>query len=45
MMSGLIAHLVESELKNFQSMNSNFGLLPRPIVKAPSNKRKHLQAE
>ena len=45
MISGLIAHLVESELKNFQPMNSNFGLLPRPIVKAPSKKRKELQAE
>jgi folate-dependent tRNA-U54 methylase TrmFO/GidA len=45
MLSGLITHLVEPELKNFQSMNSNFGLLPRPTVKAPSKKRKLLQAE
>jgi methylenetetrahydrofolate--tRNA-(uracil-5-)-methyltransferase len=45
MISGLISHLVESELKNFQPMNSNFGLLPRPTVKAPSKKRKQLQAE
>jgi|GEM_PF-1526076 len=45
MLSGLIAHLVESELKNFQPMNSNFGLLPRPTVKAPGKKRKLLQAE
>jgi len=45
MISGLIAHLVESELKNFQPMNSNFGLLPRPTIKAPSKKRKQLQAE
>ena len=45
MISGLIAHLVESDPKNFQPMNSNFGLLPRPTVKAPSKKRKELQAE
>jgi methylenetetrahydrofolate--tRNA-(uracil-5-)-methyltransferase len=45
MLSGLISHLVGSELKNFQPMNSNFGLLPRPTVKAPSKKRKQLQAE
>jgi len=45
MISGLISHLTESELKNFQPMNSNFGLLPRPTVKAPSKKRKELQAE
>jgi methylenetetrahydrofolate--tRNA-(uracil-5-)-methyltransferase len=45
MISGLISHLVESELKNFQPMNSNFGLLPRPTVKAPSKKKKQLQAE
>jgi len=45
MISGLIAHLVKSELKNFQPMNSNFGLLPRPTVKAPSKKRKQLQAD
>jgi len=45
MISGLIAHLVESEFQNFQPMNSNFGLLPRPTVKAPSKKRKLLQAE
>jgi len=45
MISGLISHLTEAELKNFQPMNSNFGLLPRPTVKAPSKKRKQLQAE
>jgi methylenetetrahydrofolate--tRNA-(uracil-5-)-methyltransferase len=45
MISGLIAHLVESDPKHFQPMNSNFGLLPRPTVKAPSKKRKELQAE
>lgn len=45
MISGLIAHLVESDPKNFQPMNSNFGLLPRPSIKAPGKKRKQLQAE
>jgi len=45
MISGLIAHLVESELKNFQPMNSNFGLLPRTTVKTPRKNRKQLQAE
>jgi methylenetetrahydrofolate--tRNA-(uracil-5-)-methyltransferase len=45
MIAGLIAHLVESDPDNFQPMNSNFGLLPRPTVKAPSKKRKELQAD
>ena len=45
MISGLIERLVESDPENFQPMNSNFGLLPRPTVKAPSKKRKELQAE
>jgi len=29
----------------FQPMNANFGLLPRPVAKAPSKKRKQVQAE
>ena len=45
MIAGLITHLVEADPDNFQPMNSNFGLLPRPTVKAPSKKRKELQAE
>ena len=45
MINGLISHLVESDPENFQPMNSNFGLMPRPTVKAPSKKRKELQAE
>ena len=45
MINGLISHLVESDPEHFQPMNSNFGLLPRPTVKAPSKKRKELQAE
>jgi methylenetetrahydrofolate--tRNA-(uracil-5-)-methyltransferase len=45
MISGLISHLTESAPDTFQPMNSNFGLLPRPTGKAPSKKRKQLQAE
>jgi len=30
MIAGLISHLVESDPGNFQPMNSNFGLIPRP---------------
>ncbi len=45
MMSGLISHLIESDPATFQPMNSNFGLLPRPTVKAPGKKRKQIQAE
>lgn len=45
MINGLITHLTESDPETFQPMNSNFGLLPRPTVKAPSKKRKELQAE
>jgi len=45
MIHGLIQHLTESDPDTFQPMNSNFGLLPRPIVKAPGKKRKQLQAE
>jgi methylenetetrahydrofolate--tRNA-(uracil-5-)-methyltransferase len=45
MIAGLISHLTESAPETFQPMNSNFGLLPRPTIKAPSKKRKELQAE
>jgi methylenetetrahydrofolate--tRNA-(uracil-5-)-methyltransferase len=45
MICGLIAHLTESDPATFQPMNSNFGLIPRPTIKAPSKKRKELQAE
>jgi len=45
MIAGLISHLIESDPDTFQPMNSNFGLIPRPTIKAPSKKRKELQAE
>ncbi len=45
MIAGLIAHLTESDPGTFQPMNANFGLLPRPVARAPSKKRKQLQAE
>ena len=45
MMNGLIFHLVESDPDNFQPMNSSFGLLPCPTIKAPSKKRKELLAK
>jgi len=45
MLGGLLRHLREASPKNFQPMNSNFGLLPRLEGRAPKAVRRARMAE
>jgi methylenetetrahydrofolate--tRNA-(uracil-5-)-methyltransferase len=45
MFGGLLRYLTETEPKNFQPMNANFGLLDPPNRKMPKAQRKAWYAE